>query len=84
MSRMDGRKDGQRENSIPPTNTVAGGIIIRIINGCELKIENYVRKLTARHHEACQMNDANQLAREMEISILTKQPLWILFLSHVH
>ena len=62
-----------------PSLSKIEGSSIRIINGCELRIENDVRKLTARHHQACRMNDADQLAWEMEISILTKQPLWILF-----
>ena len=35
----------------PPCKT------IRIFNGCEVLIENSVRRVTIRHHEACRVTD---------------------------
>ena len=48
-------------------------MIIRIFNGFEVRIENSVMRVTARHHEA---------RRVTEFSIRTEQLLWIIFLAY--
>ena len=47
--------------------------IIRIFNGCEVRIENSVTRTTVRHYEA---------HRVTESSIRTEKPLLIIFLAY--
>ena len=46
---------------------------IRVLSGCEVRIENAVTRVIVRHHEAC---------RVKEFLIRTAQTLWILFLAY--
>ena len=56
---------------------------IRIFNGCEVRIENSVTRVTVRHHDAClTLFDAEQLSRVTKFSICTSQPLQIHFLAY--
>ena len=49
----------------------------RIFKCCEVLIENSITMITVRHHEAF------RVTRVKEISICTKKPLWILFLTYL-
>ena len=50
--------------------------IIRIFNGCEVRIENSVTRVTVRHHDACRvMPNSYSEWRNFEFSIRTEQPL---------
>ena len=53
---------------------------IKIVNGCEVRIENSVPKVTVR---ILPRDAERQLARVTECSIRTEQPLWILFLAYI-
>ena len=49
---------------------------MRMFNGCEVRIENSVTRVTVRLHEAC------RVMRMTEFSLSTEQQLQILFLAY--
>ena len=52
---------------------------MKILNGCEVWIENSVTKLTVTHHEARGVIQ-NSYPEWQEFSVCTQQPLWFFFL----